>query len=67
MGCPVFAGPVEGTIVGNIGIQAIVSGAVANLKEWRKIVADSFEVKKYEPSNSNYFNENEEKFNSILK
>lgn len=67
LGKVVFAGPVEGTIAGNIGAQAIASGAVANLKSWRKIVSDSFEIKKYEPLNSSYFNEYESKFDTILK
>jgi rhamnulokinase len=67
IGSTVFAGPVEGTIVGNIGIQAIASGAVPNLKVWREIVANSFEIKKYEPLNTSYFNENEKNFKSILK
>jgi rhamnulokinase len=67
LGKIVFAGPVEGTMAGNIGVQAIASGAVPNLKTWREIVANSFEVKKYEPSNTNYFNENEKNFKRILK
>lgn len=67
LGKTVYAGPIEGTIVGNIGVQAIASGAVPNLKVWREIVANSFEVKKYEPSNTNYFNENDKNFKSILK
>ena len=66
-GLQVFAGPVEGTIVGNIGMQAIASGAVSDLSEWRKIVADSFELNKYSPTNADYFNENEKSYNSILK
>jgi hypothetical protein len=54
-------------MVGNIGVLAIASGAVPNLKVWREIVANSFEVKKYEPVNSSYFNENEKNFKKILK
>lgn len=66
-GLEVLAGPVEGTIVGNIGMQAIASGAVSNLSEWREIVAKSFDLKTYSPANSAYFNENEKKYNNILK
>ena len=66
-GCEVFAGPVEGAIVGNIGMQAIATGAVSNLSAWREIVAKSFDFKSYTPANAAYFDENEYKFNSILK
>jgi sugar (pentulose or hexulose) kinase len=66
-GRTVLAGPVEGTIVGNIGVQAIASGAVTDLKVWREIVTGSFDVKKYEPFNTKYFNENEKKYTRILK
>jgi rhamnulokinase len=65
--CTVFAGPIEGTITGNIGVQAIAMGEVKNIKEWRKIVANSFEIKKYEPINSAYFKENDRKFNNLLQ
>ncbi|MEW6193804.1 MAG: rhamnulokinase family protein [Bacteroidota bacterium] len=63
----VYAGPVEGTIIGNIGIQAIAAGIVDDLEMWRRIVANSFEVKKYEPLRAAYFNENEKKFVKILR
>jgi rhamnulokinase len=67
IGGTVYAGPIEGTMVGNIGVQAIASGAVPNLRVWREIVSNSFDVKKYEPLNSEYFNENEINFKKILK
>ena len=31
-------------------MQAIAAGAVADLKQAREIIADSFEVKEYEPT-----------------
>ena len=67
IGREVIAGPIEGTITGNIGVQAIATGAVSNLKEWRKIVSDSFDMKKYVPVNADYFNENEKAYMNILK
>jgi len=66
IGNTVFAGPIEGTIIGNVGVQAIAAGAVTDLKNWRNVVANSFEVKKYEPTNADYFNKNEEAYNKIL-
>jgi len=66
IGNTVFAGPIEGTIIGNVGVQAIAAGAVSDLKNWRSVVANSFDVKKYEPANADYFNKNEEAYNKIL-
>lgn len=63
----VLAGPIEGTIIGNIGVQAIATGAVPDIHAWRKIVEKSFELKMYEPENSSYFDENEQKYKNILR
>jgi rhamnulokinase len=41
----VIAGPTEGTAVGNLLSQAISSGEVKDMKDGRKIVANSFKVK----------------------
>ncbi|MBR3893730.1 MAG: rhamnulokinase [Clostridia bacterium] len=49
-GIPVAAGPEEATAVGNLMMQAIACGAVADVKEARRIIAASFELKKYEPT-----------------
>ena len=49
-GIPVAAGPEEATAIGNLMMQAIAAGEVANLSEARAIVAASFELKRYEPS-----------------
>ncbi len=61
----VIAGPIEGTIIGNIGVQAMATKNVSDLSAWRSIVADSFDVKIYQPKNSAYFIENESKFHGI--
>jgi len=47
---PVIAGPIEATAIGNILVQAMAVGAVKTLGDARKIVRDSFPVKRYEPS-----------------
>ena len=67
IGRKVFAGPTEGTIIGNIGVQAIATGAVPDINNWRMIIANSFEVKIYSPKNTKYFNDNGKKYKSILK
>ena len=65
IGRTVIAGPVEGTIVGNIGVQLMASGIVSNLKTWRKIVDASFDLKVYEPVDTEYFDVNEKEFDRI--
>ena len=50
-GLPVFAGPCEGTAVGNLIVQAIALGHIKDLTEARKVVADSFEIKTYTANN----------------
>jgi sugar (pentulose or hexulose) kinase len=67
IGLNVLAGPIEGTIIGNIGVQSIASGSVPDIHVWRKIVANSFELKIYKPKGSSYFDENEQNYNNILK
>ena len=49
-GIPVAAGPEEATAIGNLMMQAISAGAVANLSEARAVVSASFGLKRYEPS-----------------
>ncbi|NOY78234.1 MAG: rhamnulokinase [Calditrichaeota bacterium] len=63
----IVTGPVEGTIVGNIGVQAIARGAVASLSDWRAIVRRSFQLETYRPQHPDYFQTNEEKFRAVLQ
>ncbi len=62
IGREVVAGPVEGTIVGNIGVQAIARGLVKDLGAWRGVVARSFSQRVFAPTDAGYFNDHEEKF-----
>ncbi len=64
-GVPVIAGPIEATAIGNIAVQLIAKGEIKDLKEARKIIADSFDVIHYESSDSG-FNENYENFLKIV-
>jgi len=67
IGLPVYAGPVEGTIAGNIGIQAMATGAVDSVESWRHIVAASFGLKTYLPESEAYFTTHENAYRSILR
>ena len=51
-GCEIVAGPVEATSVGNILVQMIANGEIASLGEGRDLVRKSFEPKRYQPQNS---------------
>ncbi len=66
VGCTVIAGPIEGAVVGNVGVQALAIGAISSVDEWRHIVADSSQLQVYEPSDGRYFDENEEAFRAVL-
>lgn len=51
LGIPVWAGPVEATAMGNILVQAMASGEVADLAELREVVRRSVTPKVFEPNN----------------
>jgi rhamnulokinase len=48
-GRAVIAGPSEATAIGNLLVQAIALGVVANLDQGRQLVGKSFQPKTYEP------------------
>jgi rhamnulokinase len=49
-GCRVVAGPIEATAIGNIMMQAVADGAVANIEEARQVIRASFDVAEYLPT-----------------
>ncbi len=49
IGLPVVTGPVEGTAIGNIMLQAKAAGLVSDRFDMRKIIAQSIETKTYLP------------------
>lgn len=48
-GRPVIAGPVEGTALGNVLVQARSAGDIGSLEEIRAVVRASSELKRFEP------------------
>jgi len=52
-GRKVIAGPVEATAAGNVIMQARATGQIGSLAEGRRIVRNSFELKSYDPENTN--------------
>ena len=51
-GRTVIAGPAEATAIGNVLIQAIGSGALADLAEARSVVRRSFPTRVFQPGPS---------------
>jgi len=48
-GLPVFAGPTEGTALGNLASQMVASGELHSLEEFRQVIRNSFDIVKYTP------------------
>lgn len=46
-GIPIYAGPSEGTVIGNILSQMLARQVISNVAEARKLVRKSFEIKKF--------------------
>jgi rhamnulokinase len=62
----VVAGPVEATAIGNIVIQAITSGELADLAGARELIARSFPMQAYEPPGSSW-GEAQERFAKLME
>jgi len=65
-GKPVIAGPAEGTATGNILMQAMARKRVGSLTELRDIVRRSSELRRHEPSGSDYWRSRHERFRELL-
>lgn len=66
-GVTVNAGPIEATALGNIAVQLIAKGEVADLAEARKIIKDSFDIKSYQPADTDSWNEAYDRFKAIIE
>jgi len=49
VGLPVYAGPVEGTAIGNLMVQMIEAGELENLQAARNVIRRSFTIKEVKP------------------
>ena len=63
---PVYTGPTEATAVGNMASQLIAAGELKDLGEARQMVRDSFEIKEYQPKNTEIWDEGYERFLGLL-
>lgn len=57
IGKPVWAGPAEGSAIGNLAVQWIAGGAFRDITEARRVIRDSFPVTEYEPENAEEWQE----------
>jgi rhamnulokinase len=62
LGIPVVTGPVEGTAIGNIMLQAKAVGLVKDRFEMRQMIADSIDMKTYLPQDMAEWDEAYEKY-----
>lgn len=61
-GLEVITGPTEGTAIGNIMLQAKAAGLVNDMFEMRRIIANSIELKHFEPKDAEAWNAAYEKY-----
>ncbi len=61
----VETGPVEATSIGNVIVQAMAMGAIKDLNEGRQVVKNSFEITRYEPEDSEIWDEAYAKWKKI--
>jgi rhamnulokinase len=66
MGIPVVAGPAEASAAGNILVQAMSAGDLADLEEIRAVSKRSFEPARYEAKPSSGWDDAYRRFRSIL-
>jgi rhamnulokinase len=63
---PVIAGPVEATAIGNILVQAMATGDIKSLSDARKIVHNSFNVKRFEPQAAKQWDQAYQKYRQLI-
>ncbi len=66
-GRPVLAGPIEATALGNIAMQMLATGAVSSLGEARAVIARSFPVERFEPSEPDLWNKHYRRFHEYVE
>jgi rhamnulokinase len=62
IGLPVVTGPVEGTAIGNMMLQAKAAGLVDDMFAMRRIIANSIELKTYLPQETEAWEKAYERF-----
>ena len=63
----VYGGPIEATALGNIAVQLMSSGAISDIKQARKIIADGESLKLYTPYDRDEWENAYNTFKEIIK
>jgi rhamnulokinase len=63
----VVAGPSEATALGNIAMQMLATGAVTSLAEARRVIDRSFPTERFEPSSTERWNSQYQRFQNYLE
>ncbi|MCE9553098.1 MAG: rhamnulokinase [Planctomycetes bacterium] len=63
----VVAGPVEATAIGNLMMQAVAAGQVADIRQARKVIRRSFDVVEYTPQQSERWDEAYGRYTTISR
>ena len=66
LGIEVITGPVEATSCGNVIVQMLATGHVADLAAGRRLIRDSFEFQTYTPSDAEEWRRAYERFASLI-
>lgn len=66
-GRKVIAGPIEATALGNIAVQLMALGEIANIKEARRIIANSQQTLEYIPKNREQWDAAYERFQTFIQ
>ncbi len=65
-GCEVLAGPTEATVMGNIAVVYNALGEIKDLKEIRKVVSNSTDLKQYLPEENEVWNKAYEDYVKVI-
>lgn len=66
-GRTVVAGPVEATVLGNVAMQMVATGAVASLDGARDVIDRSFPVERFEPRDADRWQPHYRRFQEYLE
>lgn len=67
LGIPVLTGPMEGTAIGNIMLQAKAAELVSDIPQMRRIIAQSIEMNTYSPKDTAEWDKAYEKYLNITQ
>lgn len=66
-GCPIIAGPTEGTALGNVLIQARTAGEIGSLQDIRQVVTASSELNRFEPVDPSRWDAADARLSELMK